>query len=87
MQLLTFPRFTDMNCDMVIGSVKLDYLPVPKQSMLGTMPFNPTQGMGNSESKLLRAAKALPFLGITALAIYFMWGIVGVPKRYKGYTC
>lgn len=67
-----------MNCDMIIGAVRLDYLPVPEQSLLGTMPFNPSQGMGNEDSKLLRAAKALPFLGITSLAVYFMWVVVSV---------
>ncbi|KAF1843132.1 FAD binding domain-containing protein [Cucurbitaria berberidis CBS 394.84] len=66
--------FTDMNCDMSTGAVKLDYLPVPEKSLHGNMPFNPSQGMGHTESKLLRAAKALPFLGITSLAVYLMWG-------------
>ncbi|CAO2653295.1 Nn.00g027060.m01.CDS01 [Neocucurbitaria sp. VM-36] len=71
--------FTDMNCDMVTGSVKLDYLPIPDRSLHGTMPFNPSQGMGQNESKLLRALKAVPFLGISALAIYLMWGVALPP--------
>lgn len=76
-----------MNCDMVTGSVKLDYLPVPDRSLHGNMPFNPSQGMGHNESKLLRAAKALPFLGITTLAVYLMWGgkgsVYGVYMRRR----
>lgn len=39
------------------------------------MPFNPSQGLGKQESKLLRALKALPFLGITATAVYLMVGV------------
>lgn len=58
-----------------MGAVKLDYLPVPKRSYEGTMPFNPSQGMCKEESKLRRAVKALPFLAITATAVYFMWGV------------
>jgi len=65
-----------MTCDMVLGSVKLDFLPVPDRSLHGTMPFNSAQGLGHAESKLRRAVKALPFLAITALAIKFMWGVV-----------
>ncbi|KAJ4361867.1 hypothetical protein N0V83_010808 [Neocucurbitaria cava] len=66
--------FVDMNCDMVTGAVQLDYLPIPDRSLHGNMPFNPTQGMGQNESKLLRALKAVPFLGISLLAMYLMWG-------------
>jgi hypothetical protein len=39
------------------------------------MPFNPEQGVGKTESKMLRAVKALPFLGISAAAVYCMWGV------------
>ena len=59
----------------MMGAVKLDYLPVPQRSYKGTMPFNPSQGMGKGESKMLRALKAMPFLTITATALYFMWGV------------
>ncbi|KAF2023177.1 FAD binding domain-containing protein [Setomelanomma holmii] len=67
--------FTNLNCDMVLGAVKLDYLPVPERSLHGTMPFNASQGLGQSESKLLRAFIALPFLFITMVASHFMLGI------------
>lgn len=60
---------------MITGAVKLDYLPIPKRSLHGTMPFNPSQGLGQTEAKVWRAARSLPFLGITAVALYFMWGI------------
>lgn len=39
------------------------------------MPPNPSPEFENSESKLWRAARGLPFLAITAAAIYYMWGI------------
>jgi hypothetical protein len=61
-----------MNSDMVLGAVKIDYPPVPDRSTRGTMPFNPSQGLAKSESKLLRAVKALPFLAISAAAFYLM---------------
>jgi hypothetical protein len=60
---------------MVVGAVKIDYLPVPDRSLRGTMPFNASQGLGHEESKLLRALKALPFFGITAVAVYYMYGV------------
>jgi hypothetical protein len=65
----------NLNSDMIIGAVKLDYLPTPERSLHGTMPFNPSQGLGQNESKLWRAVRGLPFLGITVAALYFMWGI------------
>lgn len=58
---------------MIVGAVKLDYLPIPERSLRGTMPFNPSQGLGQTESKLWRAVRGLPFLVITAAACYFMW--------------
>ncbi|KAH6633730.1 FAD binding domain protein [Boeremia exigua] len=66
---------SDLLSDMIIGAVKLDYLPTPERSFHGTMPFNPSQGLGQAESKLWRAVRALPFLAITAAATYFMLGI------------
>ena len=68
-------RLFDINSDMTTGAVKLDFLPVPERSMRGNMSFNPSQGLGNAESKLKRAVKALPFLGITLMASYFMFGM------------
>ncbi|KAH7402239.1 hypothetical protein DE146DRAFT_459836 [Phaeosphaeria sp. MPI-PUGE-AT-0046c] len=69
----------DGNCSMMMNAVKLDYLPIPERSCKGTMLFNPSQGMGKEESKLLRALKALPFLAITATAVHFMWGLALPP--------
>jgi hypothetical protein len=70
--MLTVLRLTNMNSDMIIGAVKIDYLPVPDRSTRGTMPFNPSQGLARSESRLMRAVKALPFLTISATAFYLM---------------
>ena len=50
----------------------INYLPIPERSLQGTMPFNPSSGLGHTESKLWRAVRALPFLAITAAAMYFM---------------
>jgi hypothetical protein len=43
------------------------------------MPFNASQGLGQLESKLLRAIKALPFLVITMAAFHIMLGIAHPP--------
>ncbi|KAF3040702.1 hypothetical protein E8E12_005945 [Didymella heteroderae] len=67
-------RLANLASDMITGAVKLDYLPTPERSLHGTMPFNPSQGLGQNESKLWRAVRGLPFLGITVAAFYFMWG-------------
>jgi hypothetical protein len=40
------------------------------------MSSNPSQGSGQTESRLIRAAKALPFLGISYFAISFMWSLL-----------
>lgn len=74
---LLSPRYsiTDLQSDMIIGAVKLDYLPIPERSLHGTMPYNPSQGLGQKESKVWRAVKALPFLTFTAGAVHFMLGI------------
>jgi 2-polyprenyl-6-methoxyphenol hydroxylase-like FAD-dependent oxidoreductase len=58
----------DMQSDMLVGAVVLDYLPPPPQSLKATLPFNQEQGFGKKESTLLRALLALPFLGLFALA-------------------
>ncbi|KAH8647014.1 hypothetical protein BGZ61DRAFT_501288 [Ilyonectria robusta] len=58
----------DMASDMVIGATMLEYLPPPKASLSGTMPFNPTQGDGKKESKVKRALAILPMLGLFYLA-------------------
>ncbi|KAH4112908.1 hypothetical protein HBI64_155590 [Parastagonospora nodorum] len=78
---LSMDLLADISCDTIIGAVRLDYLPVPERSLRGTMPFNPSQGSGMQESKLLRALKALPFLGITAAAVYLMVGTALPPMR------
>jgi 2-polyprenyl-6-methoxyphenol hydroxylase-like FAD-dependent oxidoreductase len=56
----------------IIGSVKLDFLPLPKASLIGTQPFNPSQGEGKSESKLKRMLFALPLLAVMVTATKVM---------------
>lgn len=60
---------------MITVAVKFEYLPIPERSLRGPMPFNPSQSFGQKESRLWRAVRALPFLSITPVAFYFMWGI------------
>ncbi|KAK3942865.1 hypothetical protein QBC46DRAFT_378981 [Diplogelasinospora grovesii] len=59
--------------DMMIGATKLDYLPLPKRSLTGTKPFNPTQGDGQKESKIMRALWGLPMLGLAVVAFNLMF--------------
>jgi hypothetical protein len=53
---------------LIIGSEKIDYLPLPPPSLRGTRPFNPSQGYGKHESRLHRAVWALPILLLSPLA-------------------
>lgn len=64
---------------MITGAVKLDYMPTPERSLHGTMPFNPSQGLGQNEPKLWRAVRGLPFLGNTVAAFYYLFGICVPP--------
>lgn len=52
----------------VIGAEILEYLPVPRQSLEGTCPFNPNQGTGKHESLKKRAAVAAPLLVLSLWA-------------------
>lgn len=54
--------FADRATDSWIGSSMLNFLPPPTRSLLGTMPFNASQGLGKHESTLRRALIALPLL-------------------------
>ncbi|KAF9766742.1 hypothetical protein IL306_000815 [Fusarium sp. DS 682] len=58
----------DMGSNIFVGAPMLEYLPPPKASLGGTMPFNPTQGEDKKESKVKRALVALPLLGLFYLA-------------------
>lgn len=66
---------SNLQSDMITGAVKLEYLPIPARSLHGTMPFNPSQGLGQTESRIWRTVRGAPFVGITVLALYFMWGL------------
>lgn len=58
----------DMGSNIYIGAPMLEYLPPPRASLGGTMPFNPTQGEDRKESKIKRALVASPMLGLLYLA-------------------
>ena len=58
----------NLTSDVVVGAIRIDYLPLPEASLQGNMPFNPEQGEGHKENLLLRALFALPFLAVSAYA-------------------
>jgi hypothetical protein len=58
----------NLTSDVVVGAIRIDYLPLPEGSLLGNMPFNPEQGEGHKENLLLRALLALPFLAVLVYA-------------------
>jgi hypothetical protein len=58
----------NMTSDVTVGAIKIDYLPLPKDSLRGNMPFNPEQGEGHKENLFVRALLASPFLVIFAYA-------------------
>ncbi|KAK4466004.1 hypothetical protein QBC42DRAFT_103460 [Cladorrhinum samala] len=67
-----FPYLGDylanMQAERFVGAELISFLPIPRRSVSATMPFNPTQGDCREESKLRRAALALPFLLLFYLA-------------------
>jgi hypothetical protein len=58
----------NINSDVTVGATAIDHLPLPEDSLLGSMPFNPEQGQGHKENLLVRALLASPFLVIFAYA-------------------
>jgi 2-polyprenyl-6-methoxyphenol hydroxylase-like FAD-dependent oxidoreductase len=59
----------DLASDSWISAVRIKYIPIPRRSLLGTMPFNPEQGYGKNESLLVRAMFAAPFLFISVFGL------------------
>lgn len=49
-------------CSSWIGAERIQYLPVPPRSLVGTASFNPTQGIGRKEKIWRRAAVTIPLL-------------------------
>ena len=72
----------DLQSDIFIGATLLDYLPVPQRSTSGTMPFNPSQVVGNKEWISIRLLLALPFFALS----YFAWNkiMLGAPLPEYG---
>jgi hypothetical protein len=64
--------------DSMIGAEKLDFLPAPERSLMGIMPFNPTQGIGKEENLLKRAAWASPLLIIA----FVVWSTLPIFIRH-----
>ncbi|CZR65573.1 uncharacterized protein PAC_15473 [Phialocephala subalpina] len=54
--------------DTMIGATLISYLPPPSRSLIATMPFNPEQGIGKSQSIVTRALVSSPFLCLALLA-------------------
>lgn len=72
MSLYIIPRLGDFipneNCARYIGAERMEYLPVPAKSIMGTMLFNPEQGIVMEVSSGRRALLAMPLL---VVPIYF----------------
>lgn len=49
-------------CSSWIGAERIQYLPIPPRSLVGTTTFNPTQGIGREEKTWRRAAVTIPLL-------------------------
>lgn len=63
---LLFPRAGDARADQIcgdaVGAERIEYLPLPKRSLAGSMPFNPSHGIGRHERLWRRALWASAFL-------------------------
>ncbi|TKX19870.1 FAD-binding domain-containing protein 47 [Elsinoe australis] len=57
----------DLQADLFIASPMLDFLPPPQWSVEANCPFNPTQGVGKKEWRMIRLLLAIPFF----LSFYF----------------
>ena len=72
----------DQFCDTSIGADHIDYLPLLRRSMMGTMSFNSAHGMVKHESPWRRMLLAMP---LVAMAVAVFRGTVGgVPKGPRG---
>lgn len=69
----------ELSSDMIVGSSKIDYLPIPRVSLTGTRPFNPSFGVGRKESRLKRALLALPLLSLVYIASATMDASISMP--------
>ena len=58
----------DMASEIWVGASMLENLAPPKASLRGTLPFNPTQGQGQRESRVKRTLLGLPFLVLVFVA-------------------
>jgi hypothetical protein len=56
----------DTMSDMIVGATAISYLPVPRRSVQGMMPFNPAQGDGREESKVRRVV----LIGVPLLVMF-----------------
>ena len=65
--------------DMMIGATKIDYLPLPRKSLTGTKPFNPSQGEGKKESTTKRALLSLPLFCLVFIAFFTMNVSTAIP--------
>ncbi|KAF2208233.1 hypothetical protein CERZMDRAFT_114748 [Cercospora zeae-maydis SCOH1-5] len=61
----------DMQAGNMVGAELLEYLPVPKRSLEGSMAFNQNQGTAKSENVVWRSLRAAPLL----LIAWWMWGV------------
>ena len=76
MAYYVLPKAGDFLVDMAslswIGATRIDYLDIPLRSLDGTMPFNPEQGIGRSESFLRRMLGASPLLALAFFHLHVL---------------
>lgn len=73
----------DQSCESWVGGGKIDFLPPPTRSLTGTMPFNPSQGIGKQESRWSRILRALPILIMGYACFHIMFGMVPYEEGFK----
>lgn len=82
--LLLFRRAGDARADQIcgdaIGAERIEYLPLPKRSLSGSMPFNPTRGIGRHEQSWKRALLASTLLLVGYGGFHFMFSVVPLER-------
>lgn len=66
----------DQLCGDAIGAERIEYLPLPKRSFTGSMPFNPNHGIGLNEHAWRRALWASPLLFMGIAGFLSMYSVV-----------
>lgn len=73
----------NQSCENWVGAGKIDFLPLTRRSLTGSMPFNPSQGIGKQESRWPRILRALPMLIMGWACFHIMFGMVPYEEGFK----